>query len=61
MFVKTPFGLEASEASLGVKAERAFNYLGFGYRVSELKEAPVKVPDGFTTGAPAGRVVFRQN
>ena len=61
VFVKTPFGLETAEASLGVKAEGAFNYLGFGNRVSEFKEASVKVPDDFTTGAPAGRVVFRQN
>ena len=61
VFVKAPFGLEAAEAGLGVKAEGAFNYLGFGNRVSELEEASVKVPDGFTTGAPAGRVVFRHD
>ena len=61
MFVKTPFGLKAAEAGFGVTAEGALNYLGFGNRVSELEEASVKVPDGFTTGTPAGRVVFRHD
>ena len=61
VFMKAPFGLETAETDLGVKAEEAFDYLGFGNRVSELEEASVKVPDGFTTGAPAGRVVFRHD
>ena len=61
VFVKTPFGLETAEASLGVKAEGAFNYLGFGNRVSEFKEASVKVPDSFTAGPSAGLVVFRHD
>ncbi len=61
VFMEAPFGLEAAETGLGVRAEEAFDYLGFGNRVSELEEASVKVPDGFTTGSPAGRVVFRHD
>ena len=61
MFVKTPFGLKAAEAGFGVTAEGALNYLGFGNRVSEFKEASVKVPDSFTAGPSAGLVVFRHD
>ena len=56
--MKTPFGLEATEACFGVTAKGTFNYLGFLNRVSELKQASVQISNSLTICPSAGLVVF---